>query len=44
VGELSWTVMGQTGADAQRAVVMMAADLLKPFVNDTGNTRFLLRA
>jgi hypothetical protein len=44
VGELSWTVMGQTGADAQRAVVMMAADLLKPFVNDTGNTRFLARA
>lgn len=43
VGELGWTVMGQSGADAQRAVVMMAADLLKPFVNDTGSTRFLLR-
>ena len=44
VGELGWTVTGQSGADAQRAVVMMAADLLKPFVNDTGNTRFLARA
>ena len=43
VGDLAWTVTGQTGADAQRAVVMMAADLLRPFVND-GKTRFLARA
>jgi hypothetical protein len=43
VGELGWTVMGQAGADAQRAVVMMAADLLRPYVNDTGSTRFLAR-
>lgn len=44
VGEIGWTVMGQAGADAQRASVFMADDLLKPFVNDTGSTRFLLRA
>lgn len=44
VGEIGWTVTGQSGTDAQRAVVMMAADLLKPFLNDTGNTRFLARA
>ena len=43
VGELSWTVMGQSGADAQRASVFMADDLLKRFVND-GQTQFLARA
>jgi hypothetical protein len=44
VGEISWTATGQGGVNAQRAVVMMAADLLKPFVNETGATRFLARA
>lgn len=44
VGELSWTTMAQGGTDAQRAVVLMAADLLKPYLNDTGSTRFLARA
>lgn len=43
VGELSWTTMAQGGTDAQRAVVLMAADLLKPYLNDTGSTRFLAR-
>ena len=44
VGEIGWTATGQGGINAQRAVVIMAADLLKPFINDTGNTRFLQRA
>lgn len=43
VGEIGWTATGQTGVDAQRAVVTMAADLLKPYINDTGATGFLLR-
>lgn len=43
VGEIGWTATGQTGVDAQRAVVSMAADLLKPYINDTGATGFLLR-
>lgn len=43
VGEIGWTPTGQTGVNAQRAVVTMANDLLKPFVNDTGATRFLAR-
>lgn len=42
VGEIGWTATGQTGVDAQRAVVTMAADLLKPYVND-GSTTFLTR-
>lgn len=44
VGNIGWTATGQTGINAQRAVVTMAADLLKPYVNDTGSTRFLARA
>jgi hypothetical protein len=44
VGEISWTAANIGGIQGQRAVVMMAADLLKPFVNETGSTRFLLRA
>lgn len=44
VGEIGWKVTGQTGVDAQRAVVTMAADLLKPYLNDTGATSFLNRA
>lgn len=43
VGELGWTAMGQAGVNAQRTVVIMAGDLLKPYLNDTGNTRFLAR-
>jgi hypothetical protein len=41
VGEIGWTPTGQAGADAQRAVVIMANDLLKPFLQSAGN--FLLR-
>ncbi len=41
-GEIGWTATGQTGVDAQRAVVTMASDLLKPYL--TGDVRFLLRA
>lgn len=44
VGEVGWTTLAQGGVDAQRAVVMMAADLLKPYINGTGSTRFLARA
>lgn len=44
VGEIGWTVTGQAGVDAQRAVVTMATDMLKPYINDTGATSFLLRA
>ena len=42
VGEIGWQVVGQTGVDAQRAVVTMAQDLLKPFLS--GGANFLLRA
>jgi hypothetical protein len=42
VGEIGWQVMGQTGVDAQRAVVTMADDLLKPYLQ--AKTNFLLRA
>lgn len=42
VGEIGWQVTGQTGVDAQRAIVTMAADLLKPYL--AGNANFLLRA
>ena len=41
-GEIGWQVTGQTGVDAQRAVVTMAQDLLKPFLSSA--TKFLLRA
>ena len=42
VGEIGWQVVGQTGVDAQRAVVTMAQDLLKPYL--AASTNFLLRA
>jgi hypothetical protein len=42
VGEIGWQAMGQAGAEAQRAVVTMAADLLKPYLVAANN--FLLRA
>jgi hypothetical protein len=41
VGEIGWTAMGQTGVDAQRAVVTMADDLLTPYLQ--AKTNFLLR-
>jgi hypothetical protein len=41
VGEIGWTAMGQTGVDAQRAVVTMADDLLAPYLQ--AKTNFLLR-
>lgn len=44
VGEIGWKATGQTGTDAQRAVVTMAMDLLKPYINTNGSTRFLDRA
>lgn len=43
VGEIGWTATGQTGANAQRAVVSMAADMLKPYLSGTGSTTFLTR-
>lgn len=44
VGEIGWKVTGSSGSSSQRAVVTMAADLLKPFTNDNGNTSFIDRA
>jgi hypothetical protein len=41
VGEIGWQVTGQTGVDAQRAVVTMGDDLLKPYLQ--AKTNFLLR-
>lgn len=41
-GEIGWQVTGQSGVEAQRAVVTMAQDLLKPYLSAPGN--FLLRA
>lgn len=43
VGEIGWTATGQTGANAQRASVLMADDLLKPYLTGTGVTGFLNR-
>lgn len=42
VGEIGWQVTGQTGVNAQRAVVTMAQDLLEPFLQ--AKTNFLWRA
>jgi hypothetical protein len=42
VGELSWANTGQSGVDAQRAKVMMAQDLLEPYL--VPKTAFLMRA
>jgi len=44
VGEIGWTYTGAKGVDAQRRVVTMAADLLKPYLHGSGSTRFLSRA
>lgn len=44
VGEIGWKVIGATGTDAQRNVVTMATDLLTPYVNGFGKTKFLSRA
>ena len=44
VGEIGWTATGQSGVVAQRAVVTMAQDLLAPFINNSGNIRFIERA
>ena len=44
VGEIGWTPTGQTGVDAQRSVVTMAADLLKEYLCGSGKTKFLNRA
>ena len=41
VGEIGWQSMGQAGVDAQRAKVLMADDLLAPFLQ--AKTNFLLR-
>lgn len=43
VGDLAWTVTGQVGTDAQRAVVTMALDMLGPYIKAAGSTRFLAR-
>lgn len=42
VGEIGWTVTGSSGVDAQRANVLMADDLLKPYL--AGKANFLMRA
>jgi hypothetical protein len=42
VGDIGWQVTGQSGVNAQRAVVTMAQDLLKPYLVASG--QFLLRA
>jgi hypothetical protein len=42
VGELGWQAMGQAGVDAQRSKVLMAQDLLDPYL--LPKTNFLLRA
>ncbi|RDC59779.1 hypothetical protein HME9302_00974 [Alteripontixanthobacter maritimus] len=44
VGEIGWTPTGQGGIDAQRSVVTMALDLLKPYLHGNGQTRYLIRA
>lgn len=44
VGEIGWTPTGQTGVNAQRRVVTMADDLLKPYLHGSGSTKFLARA
>ncbi|MEW4469011.1 hypothetical protein AB1K62_14385 [Parasphingorhabdus sp. JC815] len=43
VGNISWTLTGLSGVDAQKASVTMAIDLLKPYVHDSGKTKFLNR-
>ena len=43
VGEIGWTPTGQTGVNAQRSVVTMAADLLKDYLSGNGQTKFLSR-
>jgi hypothetical protein len=42
VGELAWKETGQSGVDAQRAKVLMAQDLLDPYL--VPKTNFLMRA
>lgn len=42
VGEIGWAVTGASGVEAQRAVVTMADDLLKPYL--AGKSKFLARA
>jgi hypothetical protein len=44
VGDIGWKITGASGVAAQRGVVTMASDLLKPYVNATGNTKFIDRA
>lgn len=36
VGEIGWQVTGGSGVDAQRGSVLMAMDLLKPYLVETG--------
>jgi hypothetical protein len=43
VGDIGWEFIGAKGADAQRRVVTMADDLLKPYLHGSGSTRFLAR-
>lgn len=44
VGDIGWKVTGSSGSNSQRAVVTMAMDLLKPYINANGNTKFVSRA
>lgn len=43
VGEIGWSVTAQSGTNANRAVILMAQDLLKPFIKNTGATKFFDR-
>lgn len=42
VGEIGWQVTAASGVDSQRAQVMIAMDLLQPYLDN--NTNFLRRA
>lgn len=44
VGDIGWDYVGTGGVDAQRSVVTMGMDMLKPYLNGSGQTRFLARA
>ena len=44
VGSISWMSLAQGGVNAQRGAVLMADDLLKPFLSGVGGVKFLARA
>ncbi len=44
VGSIGWTPTGASGVSAQKASVTMALDLIKDYIRESGQTRFLNRA